>query len=375
VEREAQVEEARARYIGGVMDMQARAAAIARAYSTLARNKALKEAIARLNAAADSPVKLGPSVQFTQDRQFLDDAAQKIVSASVAVQKTNAVGGLTVAPVINGKMPVSMTWDSGCTLTQLDSQTAEALGVTLTDENQSIESIIAGGAKIKGKLAVLDSVQLGPFTLHGVLCEVVEADQNTSVPELLGNSFQSHFLSRLDQQSGRLQLTPIDSSVEIGAISDPGKNTEARIAVAQNQPAPRPKNVNLARLATATASSTLDGCSPRGAIDGIVAGAPDNPRFEWASDQPSGSITLSWDQAVSISSAKLWDRVDGIDHIVGGQMVFDDGTREPFGELPANGAPLVVSFSPRNVRWIRFEILNVSAGTQHPGFAEIGLFQ
>jgi clan AA aspartic protease (TIGR02281 family) len=373
MEREGQVEEARARFIGGVMDMQAKAGVIARTYSALANDAALKGVIARANADVDSPLTLGPSMQFTNDRQFLDDAAQKIVSASVAVQKTNTVGGLHVQPMINGKLAVSMVWDSGCTLTQLSSQTAAALGVKLTDQNETTESIIASGAKIKGKLALLDSVQLGPFTLHGVLCDVIEGDE--VVPDLLGNSFQGHFLSRLDQQSGRLQLTPIDSSVEIGTISEPGASAVPRIAVSQNQPPARPKDFDLARLATATASSTLDGSSPRGAIDGIVAGAPDSPRYEWASDQPTGSITLTWNQPVSVSSAKLWDRVDGTDHIVSGQMVFDDGSTVPFGELPAGGLPLELNFPPRTIRWIRFEILTVSAGTEHPGFAEICLFQ
>jgi hypothetical protein len=374
-EREGQVEEARARFIGGVMDMQAKAEAIARTYSELAQDTALQGAIAQANADAEPPLTLGPSLQFTNDQEFLRDAAQRIVSASVAIQKTNMVGGLHVLPIVNGKLPVSMTWDSGCSCTQLSSETAAALGLKLTDQSPSTELIIANGAKIKGKLALLDSVQLGPFTLHGVLCDVIQGDHDSSVPDLLGNSFQSHFLSRLDQQSGRLQLTPIDSAVEIDTISKPGSHVEAHMALRQNRPPARPKDFDLARLATATASSTQDGSSPRGAIDGIVAGAPDSPRNEWACDQPSGSITLTWDQPVTISTAKLWDRVDGTDHIVSGQMVFDDGSTEPFGELPSDGTPLVLNFTPRTVRWIRFEVLTVGSGTQHPGFAEICLFQ
>jgi predicted aspartyl protease len=374
-EREGQVEEARARFIGGVTDTQAKAEAIARTYSVLARDAALTGAIAQANAAADSPMTLGPSVQFTNDQEFLRDAAQNIVSASVAVQKTNTVGGLQVQPILNGRLPVSMTWDSGCSCSQLSSQTAAALGLKLTDQNQSTDLIIANGAKIKGKVAVLDSVQLGPFTLHGVLCLVIEGDHDSSVPDLLGNSFQSHFLSRLDQQSGRLQLTPIDSSVDIGTTSEPGHNAGAHIRVAQSRPPGRPKDFDLARLAAVAASSTQDGSSPRGAIDGIVAGGPDNPRNEWACDQPSGSITLSWDQAVTVSFAKLWDRIDGTDHIVSGQMVFDDGSTEPFGELPTDGTPLTVKFTARTARRIRFEILTVGSGTQHPGFAEICVFE
>ncbi len=374
-EREGQVEESRARFIGGVMDMQAKAESIARTYSRLAQDAALAGAIAQANAGADSPVALGPSLQFANDQEFLRDAAQNIISGSVPVQKTNTVGGLHVQPTINGKLAVSMIWDSGCSWSQLSSETAASLGVKITDRNPSTEAIIAGGTKIKEKIAVLDSVQLGPFTLHDVLCVVMEDDHGSSVPDLLGNSFQSHFLSRLDQKSGRLQLTPIDSSVDIAAAGEPRPNVEAHTRIAQNRPPARPKDFDLARLAAVAATSTQDGSSPRGAIDGIVAGGPDHPRNEWACDQPTGSITLSWDQPVTVSSAKLWDRVDGTDHIVSGQIVFDDGTTEPFGELPADGTPLTMKFTPRTARRIRFEILTVGSGTQHPGFAEICLFE
>ena len=374
-EREGLVEEARARYIGGVMDMQAKADAIARSYNELAQDAALTGAIAQANADADPPLSLGPSARFTSDQEFLQSAAQKIVSASVPVRKNDTVGGLHVLPIINGRLPVSMIWDSGCSFTQLSSGTAAALGLKLTDANPSTEAIIAGGAKIKERFAMLDSVQLGPFTLHGVLCVVMEDDPDSNAPDLLGNSFQSHFLSRLDQKSGRLQLTPIDSAVDIAATGQAGLSAEARSSLRQSVQPARPKDFDLARLATATASSTQDGSSPHGAIDGIVAGAPDSPHSEWACDQPSGSITLTWDQPVTVSSAKLWDRVDGTDHIVSGQMVFNDGTTVPFGELPTDGNPLILNFTPKMVRWIRFEILSVSSGTDHPGFAEISLFQ
>ncbi len=333
----------------------------------------LSAAIAQANANADQALTLGPSPEFTEDQQFLHDSAQRIVSAWVAVQKANTIGGLHVLPIINGKLTVSMTWDSGCSDTQLSPDTAAALGLDLDDKSPSIEITIANGATIKAKKAVLDSVQLGPFTLHSVECVVMEGS------DLLGNSFQSHFLSRLDQQSGKLQLTPIDSSVDIGAIGEPvfasQQNSQKDSETSAYQPPARPKDFDLARLATATASSTMDGSTPRGAIDGIVAGAPDNPRNEWACDQPTGSITLTWDQPVSISSAKMWDRPDGSDHIVSGQMVFDDGSTVPFGELPTDGTPLALHFASHTVKWIRFEILSVGAGTQHPGFAEICLFQ
>jgi clan AA aspartic protease (TIGR02281 family) len=374
IEREGQVEEARAHFIGGVMDAQAKADAIAKAYAQLSQNADLTAAITQANADAQPPLTLGPSMAFTNDQAFLLDASQKIVTASILVPKSSEIGGLHVLPIINGKKTISMVWDSGCSFTELSSETARALGLKLTDHNPTTEAIIANGTKIKGKIVFLDSVQLGPFTMHDVLCDVSLNDRGDA-PDLLGNSFQSHFLSRLDQQTGQLQLTPIDSSVDIGSIAEPGLNAATHTPAPQNRPPAHPKDFDLARLATATASSTLDGSDPHGAIDGIIAGAPDNPHNEWACDQPTGSITLTWDQPVTLSSAKLWDRVDGTDHIVTGQLVFDDGSTVPFGELPTDGSPLALRFAARTAKWIRFEILTVSPGTQHPGFAEISLFE
>ncbi len=260
-QRESQVEEARARFIGGIMDAQAKADAIVQTYSHLAQNDVLSAAIAQANANADQALTLGPSPQFTEDQQFLHDSAQRIVSAWVAVQKANTIGGLHVLPIINGKLTVSMTWDSGCSDTQLSRDTAAALGLDLNDKSPSIEITIANGATIKAKKAVLDSVQLGPFTLHSVECVVMEGS------DLLGNSFQSHFLSRLDQQSGKLQLTPIDSSVDIGAIGEPvfasQQNSQPNSQSPAYRPPSRPKDFDLGRLATATASSTMDGSTPR----------------------------------------------------------------------------------------------------------------
>lgn len=370
IEREGQVEEARARFISGVMDTETKAEALAEQYSKLSRDPALKAAIAQANGETDPPtLVLGPSPAFSSDLEFLHAASQKIVTAPVIVTKSQSMG-LTVHPIFNSSRTVIMVWDSGCALTSLNPQTAAAAGVKLTDQNPTLEAEIANGMKIKGKLALIGSVQLGPFTLHDVQCQV---EENEGAPNLLGNNFQSHFLSRLDQHDGSLQLTPIDSSVDIATMAVPTQGIAGQPS--QNRISARPMNEDLARDATATASSTEEGSSPHGAIDGIVAGAPDSPRSEWACDEPTGSITLTWDQPVTVGSMKLWDRVNGKDHILTGRLVFDDGTDLPFGELPTDGSPLAMRFPQHTTRWIRFEILTASPDTRHPGFAEISLFK
>lgn len=78
---------------------------------------------------------------------------------------------------------------------------------------------------------------------------------------------------------------------------------------------------------------------------------------------------------MSVGAIKLWDRLNKTDHILSGQLVFDDGGVVPFGELPANGKALGMRFPSHVTRWMRVEILTVSPGTQHPGFAEISVFK
>jgi clan AA aspartic protease (TIGR02281 family) len=384
IEREGQVEETRARYIGNLMDATSKAEALAAEYSRLSQDSDLTAAILQANsgmrAGGGRPISLGPSVTFSNDLEFLHGALKKIVSAWVTVQKTSSVGGLHVLPVLNGKLTAPMIWDSGCSDAQLSMETARALGLKITDMDPTVEAKIANGSKVKGKVVFLDSVQLGPFTLRHVLCEVTVDDQEGSPsPNLLGNSFQSHFLSRLDQENGRLQLTPIDSSVEIGTITEPAflakSSPAAPVPAPVNHAVAKPVNLDIARDATATASSTLEGSDPSGAIDGIVGGAPQTPKAEWACDQPTGWITLTWDQPVSVGAIKLWDRLDGGDHILSGRLVFDDGSIVPFGELPANGKALGMRFASRMARTLRVEILTVSPGTLHPGFAEISVFK
>jgi hypothetical protein len=271
-----------------------------------------------------------------------------------------------VQAVLNGKVTDTMTWDSGADFVSLSAETGKALGIVPTDKDPTLEMSGADGRVFPAKQIVLDSIRLGGFTMRNVDCVLLPDTGDKPAPDLLGDTFQSHFLSRLDQRTGQLQLTPIDSSVTLGPVAEPLPKLKA----GQYQ-----TNPDLARRATATASSTQDGYDPHGAIDGIIGGSPKSPQNEWACAQQTGSITLTWSEQLIISSVKLWDRLNKTDHILTGQLVFDDGTAVPFGELPTDGTPLTLRFRPKYVRWMRVEILTVSPSTNNPGFAEIAAFR
>jgi clan AA aspartic protease (TIGR02281 family) len=365
--REGEVEDSRARYISLVMDIGTKAESVAAAYTALTHDSELTTAIAQVNQASQPPLRLGPTPAFLDDLKFVRKCAKDVISGTVPVEKTRSIGGLHVQAVLNGKVTDTMVWDSGADVVVLSAATGRALGLTMTDRDPTIEAIVADGRTVKAKQILLDSIRLGGFTLRDVECDVMpDIPGAPATDDLLGDTFQSHFLSRLDQRTGQLQLMPIDSSVTLGPVAEP----LPKLTAGANY-----TNPDLARRATATASSTEDGYDPRGAIDGVIGGSPKSQQNEWACGQQTGSITLTWPDQLIISSVKLWDRVNNVDHILSGQLVFDDGSTVPFSELPQDGTPLAVRFRPKYVRWMRVEILTVSPNSNNPGFAEIAAFR
>jgi alpha-glucosidase (family GH31 glycosyl hydrolase) len=136
--------------------------------------------------------------------------------------------------------------------------------------------------------------------------------------------------------------------------------------------------LDLARSATVTASSTEDGYSPAGAIDGVADGYPNDKQHEWSSNHQAegATLTLTWKSDQTISRVALYDRPNDADQVLGGQLVFSDGSAMPFGELANDGkTPTVVSFTSRQVRWLRVEISKVKPGTKNAGLGEIAAFK
>lgn len=180
---------------------------------------------------------------------------KNVVTGTVPFQKSEGVGQLFVQAVLNGKLTTTMIWDSGADIVTLGPATWKALGIHATDKDPTMVMRIADGSQVNEKVVELDSIRLGGFTLRNVECVLVPDIPGVSkVDDLLGDTFQSHFLSRLDQRTRQLQLTPIDSSVTLGPVAEP---------LAKITPGPNDSNPDLARRATVTASSTYEGYDPR----------------------------------------------------------------------------------------------------------------
>jgi LmbE family N-acetylglucosaminyl deacetylase len=132
---------------------------------------------------------------------------------------------------------------------------------------------------------------------------------------------------------------------------------------------------NVAPQATVRASSANFAANqqPSKAVDGAIAGAPATPANEWNTQGggPGSWLTLTWPAPHRLNEIDLYDRPNPFDQVMGGTLVFSDGTVLQVGPLPNNGAAKVIRFRPREVTGVRFRINEVSGTTRSVGLAEL----
>ena len=84
-------------------------------------------------------------------------------------------------------------------------------------------------------------------------------------------------------------------------------------------------------------------------------------------------INLEFEKVEKISKVLLYDRPNSKDQILGGKLVFDDGSEVEVGKLPNNGRPLEVQVDKES-RNVRFVVTSVSESTENVGLAEIEIY-
>ncbi len=98
------------------------------------------------------------------------------------------------------------------------------------------------------------------------------------------------------------------------------------------------------------------------AVDGIVEGFPGDYTKEWATlgELAGAWIKLSWSSAVSVSQVVLFDRPNLTDNILGGTLLFSDGSSVVVGKSATIGClrmargvglPLVANSTKTNVTY------------------------
>lgn len=119
---------------------------------------------------------------------------------------------------------------------------------------------------------------------------------------------------------------------------------------------------NIAPKAKAKASSAISEEYAASAVnDGIIRVENKN---EWVAKSnldargrvyPFPWIQLDWDEEVCTNKVVLYDRPDENSHIAAGTLTFSDGTSIKVRTIPNDGAPKVVEFEPKKIKWVRFQ--------------------
>jgi LmbE family N-acetylglucosaminyl deacetylase len=117
-------------------------------------------------------------------------------------------------------------------------------------------------------------------------------------------------------------------------------------------------NVALSAAVTVSSENTATQQSRTKAVDGVVAGYPGDHTKEWATvAQLAGAwIRLAWASPMIISQVSLHDRVNPVDNVLGGRLLFSDGSVLAVGALPSDGAELSLTFPPKVVTWVEFRV-------------------
>ena len=121
------------------------------------------------------------------------------------------------------------------------------------------------------------------------------------------------------------------------------------------------RGINVAQFADVSASSQANGSTSAAAraVDGrpIRSSVGSVNEVEWASaGEANPWIELRWAQPRTVRRVVLSDRADAGSNAGSGRLTFSDGSSVDVAGIPADGAGKVVSFPPRKVDWVRFQV-------------------
>lgn len=94
---------------------------------------------------------------------------------------------------------------------------------------------------------------------------------------------------------------------------------------------------------------------------------------EWASlGQQNPWVELRWTSPRTISQVVLFDRNNPFDDVNGGVLSFSDGSSVQVTGMRDDGDAKVVSFAPKTVTWVRFQVTGGSGS--NVGLSEMQVF-
>ena len=111
---------------------------------------------------------------------------------------------------------ISLLFDTGASMTSIDSATLRKLGVVPSKDAPVIDFHTANGPT-KERLAILNQTWLGGYEVGPISVAVCDACATADVSGLLGLNVTQHFIATVDTERQELLLTPRDKKVNQSA--------------------------------------------------------------------------------------------------------------------------------------------------------------
>lgn len=111
-----------------------------------------------------------------------------------------------VDALIDDSVSARLMVDTGASIVLVYTDVAHRLGLTYQDIHTDIEIVTADGRSVQAKPVILKSVKVGNAEVKNVQAAILERDVAGSVDGLLGMSFLSHFVIKVDSVDKKLIL-------------------------------------------------------------------------------------------------------------------------------------------------------------------------
>ena len=106
---------------------------------------------------------------------------------------------------LNRRVRTDLILDTGCSETQISSQTAKKIGIN-TSKSQKTLCRLADGRMVRGSVVNIKEVQIGRARVRNVKAIVLDGVGTEREPGLLGMSFLNNFVFKIDPEKNILVL-------------------------------------------------------------------------------------------------------------------------------------------------------------------------
>jgi aspartyl protease family protein len=206
--------ESKTKYVDELLALAPRVESAANKYKQMAADAEVKALVDKTNTAARANPRLafGPSPDFSKAIDEVATWRSQLDSEAIPMREEGGVHSVEV--IANGEK-VRMIVDTGASHISLPFEVAKKVGLTPGENDPTVQMRLANGSVIDGKLMSLKSVRVGRFSVDNVSC-VVFQEGLTDAQTVLGTSFLSHFVVKLNQRGNELYLTEVASEAPAG---------------------------------------------------------------------------------------------------------------------------------------------------------------